>query len=129
MAGVVRSTISHSGVKKGKGVQQLGWWLLFTISVLYSLYALYMGSVEVAFQYTDTPIVTELAFANTINTPDGGSHLTGLRSAITSVINRFVLDVEESAAELIESVTFQLATKELDPGRSAAPTGESRAHA
>jgi len=27
----------------------------------------------------------------------------------TSVINRFVLDVEESAAELIEAVTFQLA--------------------
>ena len=27
----------------------------------------------------------------------------------TSVINRFVLDVEESAADLIEAVTFQLA--------------------
>jgi DNA gyrase subunit B len=45
--------------------------------------------VEVAFQYTDSSTVTELAFANTINTPDGGSHLTGLRSAITSVINRY----------------------------------------
>lgn len=49
----------------------------------------YTVGVEVAFQYTDTATVTELAFANTINTPDGGSHLTGLRSAITSVINRY----------------------------------------
>src|SRR5690606_19626029 len=45
--------------------------------------------VELAFQYTDTATVMELAFANTINTPDGGSHLTGLRSALTSVINRY----------------------------------------
>jgi DNA gyrase subunit B len=48
----------------------------------------YMLGVEVAFQYTDSSTVTELAFANTISTPDGGSHLTGMRSAITSVINR-----------------------------------------
>src|SRR5690606_1902922 len=45
--------------------------------------------VELAFQYADTSNKTELAFANTIGTPDGGSHLTGLRSAITSVINRY----------------------------------------
>ncbi len=45
--------------------------------------------VELAFQYTDTSTKTELAFANTILTPDGGAHLTGLRSAITSVINRY----------------------------------------
>jgi len=45
--------------------------------------------VELAFQYTDTSTKTELAFANTILTPDGGTHLTGLRSAITSVINRY----------------------------------------
>jgi DNA gyrase subunit B len=49
----------------------------------------YTIGVEVAFQYTDSANVTELAFANTINTPDGGTHLTGLRSAITGVINRY----------------------------------------
>ena len=49
----------------------------------------YAIGVEVAFQYTDSANVTELAFANTINTPDGGTHLTGLRSAITGVINRY----------------------------------------
>jgi DNA gyrase subunit B len=49
----------------------------------------YVIGIEVAFQYTDSTNVTELAFANTINTPDGGTHLTGLRAAITTVINRW----------------------------------------
>jgi DNA gyrase subunit B len=43
--------------------------------------------VEVAFQYTDSFSETTLAFANTINTVDGGSHLTGFRSALTRTIN------------------------------------------
>jgi DNA gyrase subunit B len=49
----------------------------------------YEIGIEVAFQYNDTANVNEMAFANTINTPDGGTHLTGLRSAITGVINRY----------------------------------------
>ena len=49
----------------------------------------YTIGVEVALQYTDVAITTELAFTNTINTPDGGTHITGLRSAITGVINRY----------------------------------------
>lgn len=44
---------------------------------------------EFAFQYSDTTNITELAFANTINTPDGGTHLTGLRTALTRVINNY----------------------------------------
>ena len=43
--------------------------------------------VEVAFQYNDSFNETMLCFANTINTIDGGSHLTGFRSAITRAIN------------------------------------------
>lgn len=50
MADVVRSTKSYPGVKKGQSIQRLGWWLLFGICILYSLYALYMGIVEIAFQ-------------------------------------------------------------------------------
>jgi DNA gyrase subunit B len=45
--------------------------------------------VEFAFQYTDGTSSTELTFANTINTPDGGTHQTGLRAAITRVINNY----------------------------------------
>ena len=44
-------------------------------------------TVEVALQYADSFNETVLAFANTINTIDGGSHLTGFRSALTRTIN------------------------------------------
>ena len=33
--------------------------------------------VEVAIQYTDGIATSEFAFANTIHTPDGGTHLSG----------------------------------------------------
>ncbi len=44
-------------------------------------------SVEVAFQYSAHFSEMVLCFANTINTIDGGSHLTGFRSALTRSIN------------------------------------------
>jgi len=43
--------------------------------------------VEVALQYSDSFNETVFAFANTINTVDGGSHMTGFRSALTRTIN------------------------------------------
>jgi DNA gyrase subunit B len=43
--------------------------------------------IEVAVQYNDGYNESVYAFANTINTPDGGTHLTGLRSALTRTIN------------------------------------------
>ena len=45
--------------------------------------------VEAAIQYTDGYTESVFAFANTINTPDGGSHLTGLRGAVTRTINDY----------------------------------------
>ena len=45
--------------------------------------------VEAAIQYTDGYNESIFAFANTINTPDGGSHLTGLRAALTRQINDY----------------------------------------
>jgi DNA gyrase subunit B len=44
-------------------------------------------NVEIALQYTDGVVTSEYAFANTINTVDGGTHLTGFRSAVTRTIN------------------------------------------
>ncbi len=43
--------------------------------------------IEAAIQYNDGFNESVFAFANTINTPDGGTHLTGLRSALTRTIN------------------------------------------
>jgi DNA gyrase subunit B len=45
--------------------------------------------VDVAIQYTDAFTESVYAFANTINTIDGGTHLTGLRAAITRTVNDY----------------------------------------
>jgi DNA gyrase subunit B len=46
-------------------------------------------NVEVAFLYVDDTKPVEMSFANNINTPDGGTHLTGFRSALTRSLNTF----------------------------------------
>ncbi|MCB9437085.1 MAG: type IIA DNA topoisomerase subunit B [Anaerolineales bacterium] len=79
--------------------------------------------VEVALQYTDGSTITELAFANTINTPDGGTHLTGLRSAITRTINNYakssgMLKEKESGFsgnDTLEGITAIVSVKVPDP--------------
>ncbi len=79
--------------------------------------------VEAAFQYTDTSNVTELAIANTINNPDGGTHLTGLRSAITGVINRYSRkagllkekDPNFSGSDTLEGITAIVSIKHPHP--------------
>ena len=46
-------------------------------------------SVETAIQYTSGFSETVLSFANCINTQEGGTHVTGFRSALTRVINDY----------------------------------------
>lgn len=83
----------------------------------------YSVGVEIALQYNESATITELAFANTINTPDGGSHLTGLRSAITSVINRHARklnilkekDQNFSGTDTLEGLTAIVSIKHPDP--------------
>ncbi len=43
--------------------------------------------IEIALQYNDTYSETVFSFANNINTVDGGTHLSGFRSALTRTIN------------------------------------------
>lgn len=83
----------------------------------------YTVGVEVAFQYTDASTTTELAFANTINTPDGGSHLTGMRTSITRVINNYARkagllkdkDPNFSGNDTLEGLSAIVSIKHPDP--------------
>jgi DNA gyrase subunit B len=83
----------------------------------------YKIGVEVAFQYTDVATTTELAFTNTINTPDGGTHITGLRSSVTGVINRYARkaglikdkDGNFSGNDTLEGLTAIVSVKHPDP--------------
>jgi DNA gyrase subunit B len=45
--------------------------------------------VEIALQYTDAYTETIKAFANNVLNPDGGTHMTGFRAALTRVINDY----------------------------------------
>jgi DNA gyrase subunit B len=46
-------------------------------------------SIEVALQYNDSFTESAFSFANCVNTVDGGTHLTGFRSALTRVLNDY----------------------------------------
>jgi DNA gyrase subunit B len=48
-----------------------------------------LESVEVALQYVDDISSRILAFANNINTPEGGTHLTGFKTALTRSLNTY----------------------------------------
>src|SRR5258708_9351859 len=45
--------------------------------------------IEIALQYNQTFAETVLAFANNIHTAEGGSHVTGVRAALTNVLNGY----------------------------------------
>ncbi len=50
------------------------------------------GAVEVAMQWNGSYQESVFSFANNINTIEGGSHLSGFRSALTGVLNRYARD-------------------------------------
>jgi DNA gyrase subunit B len=45
--------------------------------------------IEIGLQYNQSFTETVLAFANNVHNPEGGSHITGFRSALTAALNRY----------------------------------------
>jgi DNA gyrase subunit B len=50
------------------------------------------GSVEVAMQWNASYVESVFTFANNINTSEGGTHLSGFRSALTGTLNKYARD-------------------------------------
>jgi len=79
--------------------------------------------IEVALQYTDAYAESVYSFANTINTVDGGTHLTGMRAAITRIINDYArkngllkdADPNFSGDDTREGLTAIVSIKHRDP--------------
>jgi DNA gyrase subunit B len=79
--------------------------------------------VEIALQYTDAFNETIKTFANNVLNPDGGTHLTGFRSALTRVINDYarkqglLKEKEEnlSGEDTREGITAIILVKLTDP--------------
>ena len=79
--------------------------------------------VEAAIQYTDGYAESMYAFANNINTVDGGTHVTGFRAALTRTLNDYGrragllkdADANFSGEDVREGLTAILSVKLIDP--------------
>ena len=93
-------------------------------------------AVEVALQYNDSYTENVLAFANNINTIDGGTHVTGFRAALTSSLNDWARraamlkdsDPNLSGDDVREGLTAVISVKLTDPqfeGQTKAKLGNA----
>jgi DNA gyrase subunit B len=79
--------------------------------------------VEVALQYNDTYNEMEYSFVNNINTVEGGSHLSGFRTALTRTLNTYgqsrnmFKDLKENlnGEDVREGLTVVISVKHPDP--------------
>ena len=95
-------------------------------------------SVEVALQHNDSYNESTYSFVNNINTPEGGTHLTGFKSAITKVFNDYARknniikekDDNLSGDDLREGLAAIVSIKISDPqfeGQTKQKLGNSEA--
>jgi DNA gyrase subunit B len=77
--------------------------------------------IEVALQYAESYNENIFGFVNTINTTEGGTHISGFKSALTGVINDYakkkgmLKDVEIEGDDTREGVTAIISMKLADP--------------
>ena len=82
-----------------------------------------IGEVEVAMQWNDSYQEALLSFANNINTHEGGTHLSGFRSALTRTINNYARQKGElkekdpnlQGEDIREGLTAIISVKIADP--------------
>src|SRR6516165_1885996 len=82
-----------------------------------------LGTVEVAMQWNSSYVESLFAFANNINTHEGGSHLSGFKAALTGTLNKFARDKgllkekEENleGEDVREGLTAVISVKLRDP--------------
>ena len=82
-----------------------------------------VGEVEVALQWNDSYQEALLSFANNINTHEGGTHLSGFRSALTSTMNKYARQKGElkekdpnlQGEDIREGLTAIISVKIQDP--------------
>lgn len=94
-------------------------------------------AVEVAFQYNDGYIESIFSFANTINTHEGGTHLSGFKAALTRAINEYARKsgqlkegIELLGEDTREGLTAVVSVKIPDPqfeGQTKTRLGNSEA--
>jgi DNA gyrase subunit B len=81
------------------------------------------GAVEVAMQWNSSYQESIFSFANNINTHEGGSHLSGFRSALTRTLNRYARETGElkerdenlTGEDVREGLTAIISAKLSDP--------------
>jgi DNA gyrase subunit B len=81
------------------------------------------GSVEVAMQWNSSYQESVFSFANNINTREGGSHMSGFRSALTGVLNKYAReknhlkekDENLTGEDVREGLTAVISAKLTDP--------------
>src|SRR5690606_19434683 len=80
-------------------------------------------SIEVAIQYNDSYVENIYSFANNIATQEGGTHLIGLKSALTRVINEYArkynllkqTDENLSGEDVREGIVAIISVKIIEP--------------
>ncbi len=79
--------------------------------------------IEVVLQYNDSYNDQVLCYTNTIHNPDGGTHLSGFRSAVTRAINQYAKsneilkdkDPQITGDDVREGLTAVISVKHSDP--------------